>query len=342
MRFAKTILLTGAGFTKTFGGFLGSEMWAAIFNQPEVREDNKLREYMLRGDLNFEAVYERVIFSPDPEFDALQRVLFSKAVQTAYRDMDQRIYEQVVADQAGFASCSRHFISRFAERQDSRAFVFTLNQDILMERFFSTNHFLPSLPGFSAFPQWFNNRIDENLRTDQFVAVPDAKEIEKARESFWEKSPCGFMYVKLHGSYGWRSTNGADKMIIGHGKLGRIAGEPLLEWYLSLFKEALEEGDKNLVIVGYGFGDDHINDIIADAIKDRGLKLFVISPQLPADFAQLLQGVSGSNPVLINQGHEIRNGLHGYYPAKVSDFYYPNEEVLPALALDFFNALELN
>ena len=48
MRFAKTILLTGAGFTKTFGGFLGSEMWAAIFNQPEVGEDNKLREYMLR------------------------------------------------------------------------------------------------------------------------------------------------------------------------------------------------------------------------------------------------------------------------------------------------------
>src|SRR4029077_6420769 len=81
---------------------------------------------------------------------------------------------------------------------------------------FSTNHFLPSLPGFSVFPHWFNNRIDENLCTDQFVAVPDAKEIEKARESFWEKSPCGFMYVKLHGSYGWRSTNGADKMIIGH------------------------------------------------------------------------------------------------------------------------------
>jgi hypothetical protein len=82
-----------------------------------------------------------VIFSPDPEFDALQRVLFSKAVQTAYRDMDQRIYEQVVADQAGFASCSRHFISRFAERQNSRAFVFTLNQDILMERFFQRTIF---------------------------------------------------------------------------------------------------------------------------------------------------------------------------------------------------------
>jgi hypothetical protein len=157
-----------------------------------------------------------VIFSPDPEFDALQRVLFSKAVQTAYRDMDQRIYEQVVADQAGFASCSRHFISRFAERQNSRAFVFTLNQDILMERFFQRTIFFRRSRVFRSSPIGLIIGLMKNLCTDQFVAVPDAKEIEKARESFWEKSPCGFMYVKLHGSYGWRSTNGADKMIIGH------------------------------------------------------------------------------------------------------------------------------
>jgi hypothetical protein len=30
------VLLTGAGFTKTFGGYLASEMWATILNQPEV------------------------------------------------------------------------------------------------------------------------------------------------------------------------------------------------------------------------------------------------------------------------------------------------------------------
>jgi len=28
-------MLTGAGFTETFGGYLATEMWAAIFNQPE-------------------------------------------------------------------------------------------------------------------------------------------------------------------------------------------------------------------------------------------------------------------------------------------------------------------
>ena len=31
------VLLTGAGFTKTFGGYLASEMWATILNQPEIQ-----------------------------------------------------------------------------------------------------------------------------------------------------------------------------------------------------------------------------------------------------------------------------------------------------------------
>jgi len=33
----KTILLTGAGFTKNFGGFIASEMWAKIFNCRELQ-----------------------------------------------------------------------------------------------------------------------------------------------------------------------------------------------------------------------------------------------------------------------------------------------------------------
>ena len=33
-----SILMTGAGFTKNFGGFLANEMWAKIFNCHEVQE----------------------------------------------------------------------------------------------------------------------------------------------------------------------------------------------------------------------------------------------------------------------------------------------------------------
>jgi hypothetical protein len=52
-------------------------------------------------------------------------------------------------------------------------------------------------------------------------------------------------------------------MVIGYGKRGRTEKEPLLAWYLQLFKEVLNAGDVNLVTIGYGFGDDYINGLIA-------------------------------------------------------------------------------
>jgi hypothetical protein len=36
-RRTKIFLLTGTGFTKGFGGYLGSAMWPAILSQPELQ-----------------------------------------------------------------------------------------------------------------------------------------------------------------------------------------------------------------------------------------------------------------------------------------------------------------
>jgi len=42
------ILLTGAGFTKNFGGFLGSQMWDQIINDPEIQDNDNLRVFCFR------------------------------------------------------------------------------------------------------------------------------------------------------------------------------------------------------------------------------------------------------------------------------------------------------
>jgi hypothetical protein len=339
MQFAVNILLTGAGFTKTFGGFLGSEMWAAIFNQPEVRADKTLRERMLEGNLNYEAIYEHVITSPDSEFNTSQKSSFSKAVRKAYGDMDQQIYERRLGDKTGSVfSCCNSFIGRFSRIQNTRAFFFTLNQDILVERFFSTSDTILSLPGLNS-PKWFNDKIGNTLLPDEYVTVLDETEVEKEKQKFWDIATGKFMYVKLHGSYGWRAKDGSDVMILGHGKKGRIEKEPLLRWYVSLFEQSLQEGNKNLVIIGYGFGDDHINDIIADAVRDKGLKLFVISPQRPADFRKDLSGVHGTYIEFKHRAEEIWKGLYGYHPGKVTDFYRASQSGLPSLGHDFFRDL---
>ena len=55
------VLLTGAGFTKSFGGYLASEMWATILNQPEVQDSPELLKGMRDlENLDYEMFYEDV------------------------------------------------------------------------------------------------------------------------------------------------------------------------------------------------------------------------------------------------------------------------------------------
>ena len=42
-------------------------------------------------------------------------------------------------------------------------------------------------------------------------------------------------------------------MVVGGGKEERIAKEPLLKWYLDLFREVLTGPECNLLVIGYGF-----------------------------------------------------------------------------------------
>jgi hypothetical protein len=48
-----------------------------------------------------------------------------------------------------------------------------------------------------------------------------------------------------------------------------MADFPLLSCYSDIFKAVLYAGDVRLMIVGYGFGDKHINAVIAEAVEKR-------------------------------------------------------------------------
>lgn len=57
-----------------------------------------------------------------------------------------------------------------------------------------------------------------------------------------------------------------------------IGSTPILQWYLQLFEAHLSQPDARLMVIGYGFRDEHINAAI-DRAAARGLKLFVIDPR---------------------------------------------------------------
>ena len=51
--------------------------------------------------------------------------------------------------------------------------------------------------------------------------------------------------------------------------------QPLLSWYADIFEQVVSAGDVRLMIAGYGFGDAHINAVIAQAIENHALSVFI-------------------------------------------------------------------
>ena len=65
--------------------------------------------------------------------------------------------------------------------------------------------------------------------------------------------------------------------ILGGDKSGVIAGSMVLSLYSAEFERSLNEPDTRIMIIGYGFGDNHINNAL-NAAAARGLKAFIIDP----------------------------------------------------------------
>lgn len=328
----KTIVLTGAGFTQSFGGYLADQMWAAIFNQQEIKSKADFRKCLLRN-LNYEDAYD-LIMSPQAGIEGNinnEQRSFMQAIITAYRDMDRDVYQ----NRSPAENASKQFLRLFrGSAEHEKGFVFTLNQDLFIERFLSFSdqeRFWFELPGLQNNDSWFNSRFPFPIPENYRVELPDKTSLDSVIASF-RSNRSRLAYVKLHGSYGWFSNKRKLVMVIGRMKTSIIEGEPLLYWYQSLFKQVLQHGGLNLLVIGYSFRDPHINSIIIDAIQNYSLRLYVVSPSLPRDFRDALQGVhsTGGSIQFDPNCDKIWDGLWGYYQGRTEDFF--TDDSRPSIA----------
>ena len=86
----------------------------------------------------------------------------------------------------------------------------------------------------------------------------------------------GQPYLKLHGSHDW-TTNSGYLLITGGNKETDIGEVPLLTSYLTHFRTSMCNEHARLMIIGYGFGDRHINSALMDASR-AGAKFFIVDP----------------------------------------------------------------
>lgn len=336
---AENILLLGAGFTKNFGGLLADEMWAEIFNHDEVQAQPRIKQLM-RNNFDYESIYYSVLsrgiagdaFSHD-EYKKEEKNAVMIATKSAYDHID-RILRYNIVDESykKWHNNVNELLLKFGITKNN-SFIFTLNQDLFVERFYLNPskgrpcrypEAILSIPGIDNIPDWFMNRnyyldgkelsneqfrflYTDDLKRSDYLQLPSEDELKLKKDNLLGDG--SHFLIKLHGSYNWKSADGSDLMVIGRGKSKQIQNEPLLNHYFKIFEDVFSQDNHRLLVIGYGFGDKHINRVIANAVKDHNLKIYILSPESPKKLKENLS--RGMNK--INETGNIWNGISGYF-----------------------------
>lgn len=179
------------------------------------------------------------------------------------------------------------FLQRIARRSSGkgRAKIFTTNYDLCFERaakdgrFVVIDGFSPTLPP-TFDPVYFTyDIVRRRADGDASAFIPNV-----------------FHLYKLHGSIDWERNEGdiekkhnTDKPLLIYprsSKYEQAFSQPYLEMMAAL-QTALREPNTGLMIVGFGFNDNHIAEPILSAIRSNlDLKVVIVDPFLEAALAK--------------------------------------------------------
>jgi len=269
--FSKHTLLTGAGWSHNWGARLAADVWQLLMDDPAVTGNERLRAVLLEEG-SFEVALAK---TQAPPFTSDERESFEHALTNAFISMDSAMIHDYHPSTWINIYKVQELLFRLAGQRGQgfgTAYLFTLNQDLFFERYLYNQHVsgapAQSLPGIQppGVPIFTTN---VGQYSNQFIMRPSADPAGDGRLQGQ------FNIIKLHGSFNWRTPDARNLMVVGTEKTTQIASLPLLSWYFDIFKTVLFSGGVRLMIVGYGFADEHINATIAEAVENHGLKVLI-------------------------------------------------------------------
>lgn len=285
------ILLTGAGFTNAVNAYLTIQIWEHAFNQPEVAGDEILRKEMLNNghDLNYEQIYW-VLQKTQGYEKAFANYLI--ALDRVFAQIDEIIRTSLIGETKTHGvnlGSLYEWLAGFRNKTGAPGFIFTLNHDLFLERFLGSKAGAPLMPGV---PGNVQPEVVAKTRTLEKIKIPK----DASREEI-TKQLRDFNLIKLHGSSNWMYEDGGATMLTGPRKMDAVKLHPLLEAYGRIFTDTLVSCKGQLWVIGYGFGDQNVNDAISKGIEN-GLSVYIIDLALPREF--------------LNRTGNIRNAVRGY------------------------------
>lgn len=266
------ILLLGAGFSRNWGGLLADEVFDDLIGQSEVAQDEYLKTLLWKHRTagGFESALEdaQVAFAANPATAALSLQRLQSAIFNTFERMNRAFFNAPTME---FQSHIEIMIRTFLARFDA---IFTLNQDVLLEHHYLHQIELTApnkwrgaqLPGLQRRP---SVSVTTNPSWGRDVWIPVEKSSFRIDDGLQP-------YFKLHGSSNWRDSDGGQLMVLGGNKYSAIRAHPILGWYFEQFRLHLSQPASKLFVIGYGFRDRHVNDVIVESVQNRGLRFFVI------------------------------------------------------------------
>jgi hypothetical protein len=257
------VLLTGAGFSRNWGGWLANEAFEYLLGSPFI--DDALRRLLWhakekKGGFEEALAAAQAAYRAQKNHQTEQQLrALTEAVKAMFAEMGEG-YERVPFEfQNEIAFPVGSFLNRFVT-------IYTLNQDTLLEQHYLGNAIVGrgrACPGVS--PKHAKLQIG-TMEVPIYGPTQHKFEIGEYQS-----------YIKLHGSFNWMQ-DGQNLLVLGGGKAASVAQFPLLSWYHDLFRADLLKPETYLMIIGYSFNDEHINKVILDAVGVSNLRIFIIDP----------------------------------------------------------------
>ena len=216
--FGKRAILWGAGLSKNWGGFVADEFWGHLLGRPGIAAHPRLRELVL-SESSFERALERV---SDGVFTDNERRALWLGVKEVFEHQDERLRECLRNNPNPPVNEGRFlkFLDVFKPdlSRDTSGYLFTLNQDILLEAMGSRDPLQPSrgAQGVRTSQGAFSLRFGTPSLLDTEREIPPVP--EAIPDGGWPPLAGWLNYIKLHGSSDWRTAAGTPEFVIGGDK----------------------------------------------------------------------------------------------------------------------------
>ena len=205
--------------------------------------------------------------------------------------------------------------------------VFTTNYDLFNEYSFEYNKF--------QYTTGFDTGLNQFFNINQFsYRLVDSKERYKDK---WQPTTKEVNLYKLHGSINWIEKNNRLVQSVNDEKDENIIIYPTAlkheetrqSPYSELFRELsiqLQKPNSLLFIMGYGFGDEHINNIISQSLSNPDFTLIVFGDIGEVGLAKFDEENQSANFHII--GGETKNSdKKAHYFSEIVSQFCVNESI---------------